>query len=289
MFWRGKEMKQGDLCFVNELHQELEREDMLKVIKHELKQQSHIMAIFYSDNYSHDLNLHLNIVVQPIFYQEMIEHKRLLASKFGKVLFFEENRQQRNTIIVHYENLLKVFITFHHPKLLKPSIDYKKITIVKDSYGLMAYINEQSDKIKDAFNFEDLDNWRTKFFSNYYEFYRSLQCQESYQVGHCLDVMRWLVATMWMVQNGNKPNSYLDWAHMEGHDSLLSSAQQEKLKQWEHRASDKKLEEIVNLIVEEFNSLHEELCAKLQLVEEQDYVYRVLARAKQFGSIQQAI
>lgn len=289
MFWRGKEMKQGDLCFVNELHQELEREDMLKVIKHELKQQSHIMAIFYSGNYSHDLNLHLNIVVQPIFYQEMIEHKRLLASKFGKVLFFEENRQQRNTIIVHYENLLKVFITFHHPKLLKPSIDYKKITIVKDSYGLMAYINEQSDKIKDAFNFEDVDNWRTKFFSNYYEFYRSLQGQESYQVGHCLDVMRWLVATMWMVQNGNKPNSYLDWAHMEGHDSLLSSAQQEKLKQWEHRASDKKLEEIVNLIVEEFNSLHEELCAKLQLVEEQDYVYRVLARAKQFGSIQQAI
>ena len=51
--------------------------------------------------------------------------------------------------------------------------------------------------------------------------------------------MRWLVAMMWMIQNG-KPNHYLDWAHLEGNDSLLSVTQQEKLKQWEHHTSDKK-------------------------------------------------
>lgn len=279
-------MRQGDLGFVNQLHLELEREDMIKVIKQELKQQSHMMAIFYTDHYSNDLNLHLNIVVQPIFYQEMIKYKRKLASKFGKVLFFEENRQQPNTITVHYENLVKVFITFHHPKLLQPSIDFKKVTIVQDTYGLMAYISKESEKIKDIFSLEDLEDWRTKFFSTYYEFYRSLQNHEAYQVDHCLDVMRWLVAMMWMIQNGNKPNHYLDWAHLEGHDSLLSVAQQEKLKQWEHHTSDKNVEEIVDLIVEEFTLLHENFCMKLQLVEEQNYVYRVLARAKQFGVIQ---
>lgn len=279
-------MRQGDLCFVNQLHLELEREDMIKVIKQELKQQSHMMAIFYTDHYCNDLNLHLNIVVQPIFYQEMIKHKRALASKFGKVLFFEENRQQPNTMTVHYENLLKVFITFHHPKFLQPSLDFKKVTIVKDTYGLMAYINKESEKMKHNFSFEELEDWRTKFFSTYYEFYRSLQSHEAYQVDHCLDVMRWLVAMMWMIQNGNKPNHYLDWAHLEGNDSLLSVTQQEKLKQWEYHTSDKNVEEIVDLIVEEFTSLHENLCMKLQLAEEQNYVYRVLARAKQFGVTQ---
>ena len=66
------------------------------------------------------------------------------------------------------------------------------------------------------------------------------------------------------------------------------SRQQEKLKQWEHHTSDKNVEEIVDLIVEEFTLLHENLCMKLQLVEEQNYVYRVLARAKQFGVTQPA-
>ena len=50
----------------------------------------------------------------------------------------------------------------------------------------------------------------------------------------------------------------------------------------------KNVEEIVDLIVEEFTLLHENLCMKLQLVEEQNYVYRVLARAKQFGVTQPA-
>ena len=125
-------MKKGELYYVNEVHRELEREDLLKIIKQELKKNPHIIAIFYSDfiRESCELDLHLNLVVQPAFYQETLQHKRAIASTFGKVLFFEEDMKQQNTIIVHYESLLKVFVTFHDLKEIQPSINYKNIMIV---------------------------------------------------------------------------------------------------------------------------------------------------------------
>ncbi len=321
-------MKKGEVYLVNEVHQELEREDLLQTIKYELKQNHQIMAIFYTGfiEQSYDSNLHLHMVVQPVFYEETLQHKRVIASTFGKVLFFEEDMKQQETIIVHYENLLKVFITFHDPKMLKPSIDYKKITIIDDPYGIISYIYEQSkalsyilsfedlDNWRTKFfssyyefygiisyiyeqskalsyilSFEDLDNWRTKFFSSYYEFYRSLQVNESYKARHCLDVMRWLVATMWMIEDGNKPNDYLDWSHMEGNDSVLNTSQKQKLKQWGLSTSPKELQEVIKSIVEEFYQLHEMRCMKLHLMEDEDYVYRILSRVKQFGSIKEAI
>ena len=42
-------MKKGELYSVNEVHRELEREDLLKIIKQELKKNPHIIAVFYSD------------------------------------------------------------------------------------------------------------------------------------------------------------------------------------------------------------------------------------------------
>ena len=39
-------MKKGELYYVNEVHRELEREDLLKIIKQELKKNPHIIAIF---------------------------------------------------------------------------------------------------------------------------------------------------------------------------------------------------------------------------------------------------
>ncbi len=284
-------MKKGEVYLVNEVHQELEREDLLQTIKYELKQNHQIMAIFYTGfiEQSYDSNLHLHMVVQPVFYEETLQHKRVIASTFGKVLFFEEDMKQQETIIVHYENLLKVFITFHDPKMLKPSIDYKKITIIDDPYGIISYIYEQSKALSYILSFEDLDNWRTKFFSSYYEFYRSLQVNESYKARHCLDVMRWLVATMWMIEDGNKPNDYLDWSHMEGNDSVLNTSQKQKLKQWGLSTSPKELQEVIKSIVEEFYQLHEMRCMKLHLMEDEDYVYRILSRVKQFGSIKEAI
>ena len=200
-----------------------------------------------------------------------------------------EHLKQQNTIIVHYESLVKVFVTFHDLKEIQPSIDYKKIMIVDDPYGIMTYVSEESKNLQYTLSFEDLDSWRTKFFSNYYEFYRSVYVDESYKARHCLNVMRWLVATMWMIQEGNKPNVYLDWSHMEGSESILKLEQQNKLKKWGFSASIKELEEVLKSIVDEFYQLHEEFCRKLHLAEEQDYVYRILSRVKQFGSIQPGV
>ncbi len=42
-------MKKGELYYVNEVHRELEREDLLKIIKQELKKNPHIISVFYSD------------------------------------------------------------------------------------------------------------------------------------------------------------------------------------------------------------------------------------------------
>ena len=176
-------MKKGELYYVNEVHRELEREDLLKIIKQELKKNPHIISVFYSDliEGSSELDLHLNLVVQPAFYKETLQHKRAIASTFGKVLFFEEDMKQQSTIIVHYESLVKVFVTFHDVKEIQPSIDYKKIIIVDDPYGIMTYVSEESKNLQYTLSFEDLDSWRTKFFSNYYEFYRSFYVDESYK------------------------------------------------------------------------------------------------------------
>lgn len=278
-------MKKGELCRVNEFHQELEREALLQTIKYELKQNDQVMAIFYTDfiDESYDSDLQLHVVVQPAFYEKILNHKRMIGSSLGKVLFFEEDIKKKETIIVYYENLLKVFITFHHPKMLKPSIDYRKITIVDDPYGIMSYIHEQSKALSYVLTYEELDNWRTKFFSSYYEFNRSLQVNESYKARHCLDVMCWLVATMWMVEDGSKPNDYLDWSHIEGDDSVLTMYQKQKLKQWDFSASTKELQEAIKPIIEEFYQLHEMHCVKLHLMEDKDYVYRILSRVKQVG------
>ena len=40
-------MKKGELYYVNEVHRELEREDLLKIIKQELKKNPHIISVFY--------------------------------------------------------------------------------------------------------------------------------------------------------------------------------------------------------------------------------------------------
>lgn len=283
-------MNKGELYDVNGLHQELERETLMQTIKQELKKYSHFIASFYSNfmEVSHELDLHLNIVVQPAFYQETLQHKRMIASTFGKVLFFEEEMRHSNRIIVHYESLLKVFITFHDLKVLQPSMDYQKVMTIDDPYGIIAYVSEESKNLKYTLSFEDLDSWRTKFFSNYYEFHRSFYIDECYKARHCLNVMRWLVAAMWMIEGGNKPNGYLDWSHMEGNDSVLKLEQQKKLKQWGFSSSNKELEVVLKSIVNEFYQLHEGFCEALHVMEEKDYVYRILSRAKQLVFIQSA-
>lgn len=275
-------MTQGDLLLKTGTKLELEREEMFDEIQRELEQHPHVMAFFYeTPKYmKHSENIYLNILIQPAFYREFSNHKRSLATIWGEVLFYEEDYFEGEKVIIHYKNLIKVHLKLLKPQDLKPSFQYKDIEISYDPYGIIAYISEHSESSEYRITFEEVDNWRTKFFANYYELHRSLAYHEIYQAIHSLDVMRWLIAMMWMIRVNVQPNKYLDWTYIEGGDSVLTKEQQEKLKMWKLIDEPKDLMKTLNLVVEEFKGLHYELCQEFNVIEDPDYVERIIAHAK---------
>lgn len=272
-------MKQGELLIADGIKVDLAREEMLDLIEGDLQHHSHVMAYFY-ELPKHSVSsgeIHLSVVLQPAFYDSFIHHQRSLVAHWGKVLFYEES-YYTGQLVVHYESLVKLHLRLYEPKDIKPSIHYKEIEVAYDPYGLMNYVSELSESSAYKLNYETLDTWRNKFFASYYELYRSSKAGESYQMLHSLDVMRWLIATMWCIKNGKKPNAYLDWSRMEGQESVLSREEQEKLKQWQVDGTAKELKKTVDLILEEFKTLHTEVCIKLDIIEDEVFIERILTR-----------
>lgn len=278
-------MTQDGLLLKIETKLELEREEMSDVIQKELEQHPHVMAFFYETPRHMRLNenIYLNVVIQPAFYTEFSNHRRSLATIWGEVLFYEEDYYEGIKVIIHYKNLIKVHLRLLKPQDLKPSFQYKNIEISYDPYGIVTYISDHSESSEYRMTFEELDNWRTKFFANYYELHRSLNRREMYQAIHTLDVMRWLIATMWMIRANVQPNKYLDWTSIEGTDSVLTEEQREKLRMWKLTEEPKELTKTLKLVVEEFKLLHCHLCQEFSVIEDPDYVERIIAHAKIAG------
>lgn len=275
-------MKQGELLGTDGIKIDLAREEMLDGIESDLEHHAHVMAYFYEFP-KHSVNhqeIHLSVVVQPVFYENFVKHKRSLVAAWGKVLFYEEDYYYSTQLVVQYDNLVKLYLKLYEPKDIKPSVYYKEIEVAYDPYGLMNYVAEKSECSAYQLNYEALDNWRSKFFASYYELYRSLNANEPYQSLHSLDVMRWLIATMWLLKAGKKPNSYLNWSRMQGQESILTPKEQEKLMSWRVEGSVEALKEKVDLILEEFKVLHKEACLKLDLIEDEEFIDRILTRIK---------
>ena len=278
IFWRIG-MKKGELM-KSGIQVDLAREEILDLIGAELQRDEHVMAYFYEAS-KHSLNrqeIQLCLVVQPAYYENFIKHKKSLVANWGKVLFYEENYYISTQLTVYYDNLVKLELKLFEPKDLKPSIYYKEIEVAYDPYGLMEYVVEVSDTTTVQLNYEVLDHWRSKFFASYYDLYRSIKSRESYQIQHDLDVMRWLIVTMWLLKAGQRPNRYLNWSRIEGQESILSVEQQAKLKNWHVEEIKEGCQEIVNLILEEFKILHRELYEKLDIVEDEGFIERILTR-----------
>ena len=273
-------MKQGELLATDGIKIDLEREDMLDVIENDLEHHHHIMAYFYEFP-KHSVNhqeIYLSVVVQPVFYENFVKHKRSLVAAWGKVLFYEEDYYDVTRLVVQYDSLVKLHLKLYEPKDVKPSVHHKKIEVAYDPYGLMNYVAEKSECSAYQLNYEALDNWRSKFFASYYELYRSINARESYQTLHSLDRMRWLISTMWILKAGKVPNHYLNWSRMEGPESILTTEEQEKLISWRVEGTLEDLKEKVDLILEEFKTLHKEICWKLDLIEDEAFIERILTR-----------
>lgn len=90
--------------------------------------------------------------------------------------------------------------------------------------------------------------------------------------------MRWLISTMWILKAGKVPNHYLNWSRMEGPESILTAEEQEKLISWRVEGTLEDLKEKVDLILEEFKTLHKEICWKLDLIEDEAFIERILTR-----------
>lgn len=273
-------MKKGELLVTDGIKVDLAREEMLDLIEGDLQHHPHVIAYFY-EMPKHSANhqeIHLSVVVQPVFYHNFISHRRSLVANWGRVLFYEDNYYTTAQIDAHYDNLVKLCLKLYEPKDLKPSIHYKEIEVAYDPYGLMSYVSELSESTTYQLNYETLDNWRSKFFASYYELYRSSNANEPYQLSHSLDSMRWLMATMWMIRDGKKPNTYLNWSRMAGQESVLTQEEQEKLNQWRIDEDTSGLKGIIDLILEEFKVLHKEVCLKLDIIEDEEFIERILTR-----------
>ena len=270
-------MKQGELLATDGIKIDLEREDMLDVIENDLEHHHHIMAYFYEFP-KHSVNhqeIYLSVVVQPVFYENFVKHKRSLVAAWGKVLFYEEDYYDVTRLVVQYDSLVKLHLKLYEPKDVKPSVHHKKIEQSDNKKAQIIYHN--LSKVI-TYNYEALDNWRSKFFASYYELYRSINARESYQTLHSLDRMRWLISTMWILKAGKVPNHYLNWSRMEGPESILTAEEQEKLISWRVEGTLEDLKEKVDLILEEFKTLHKEICWKLDLIEDEAFIERILTR-----------
>ncbi|MGL4374624.1 MAG: hypothetical protein ACRCS6_12600, partial [Turicibacter sp.] len=162
------------------------------------------------------------------------------------------------------------------PQDLMPSIWNKQIEIGFDPYGVMEHIRQESKSFMYDFNAKELDKWRSNFFANYYDLYRSLKRQEYYQAMHMMDTLRWLMVSGWMMEEDHVPNNYLDWSKVEGKRSMLKQDQIEKLISWDVTRNQSVIQLASISIIQEFKELHARLCKKASVSENSEWIEKVL-------------
>lgn len=256
------------------------RQDIKKAIERDLTDDMYIIAVFYggsignanSDDYS---DIDLRIVVTEDAFEDYRKNKKKRANNWGNVLFFEDI-PYANYSTAHYDNFVKVDMFYYRLKDILPSIWLRNIEVLYDSSELLEDIVKKSRTLIFKPSIEDVELWRTKFFAHLHEAYRRVMRNEIYYALHCLDNLRFLMATAWYMEAGIQPNALGDWAKIEGDRSKLQDWQLVQLSKWGSGRNPSEIMSVVASMTSDFKRVHQSLCEMVGMDEDTEWVEKVL-------------
>ncbi|RXJ04302.1 hypothetical protein DS745_02645 [Anaerobacillus alkaliphilus] len=246
-----------------------QRKKLINAIERDLLGDDNILAVFYggsigngcTDLYS---DIDLRIVVKDDMFEQYRLNKKERAKTWGNVLFFEDFPWTTYSI-AHFDTFIKVDTFYYHIKGIQPSVWLQEIKIVKDSQGFVDQVVEKSRKLSYLPSLQDVDIWRTKFFSYVHEVYRRVQRGEIYYALQCIDNLRLSITTGWFMVAGIQPNTFGDWAKIEGSRSRLEGWQLSLLEGWYSKRDREDIFKVTKAIIPEFKKIHESLCEMVGL------------------------
>ncbi|WP_440897736.1 aminoglycoside 6-adenylyltransferase [Amphibacillus sp. Q70] len=257
------------------------RENLLSAIEQDLLNDENILSVFYGGsigNKNTDLysDIDLRIVVKDEVFEEYRLNKKERAKNWGDVLFFEDFPWAPYSI-AHYDTFIKVDIFYYKVNDIQPSVWLQNIKIVRDTNYLMKNILEKSAKLSYSPDVQEVEIWRTKFLAYVHEAYRRIMRKEIYYALHCLDNLRLSMVTGWYMDAGFQPNTFGDWAKLEGSRSKLLEWQLNHLEEWHSSRAPDDIFKVIKSIIPEFLNVHKRLCEKLAIDENPKRIERILS------------
>ncbi|MFL0584005.1 nucleotidyltransferase domain-containing protein [Solibacillus silvestris] len=256
------------------------RQELMEAIELDLISDENVLAIFYggsigsgeTDLYS---DIDLRIVVKDGVYEEYRLNKKQRAKNWGKVLFFEDFHWA-NYSTAHSRTFIKVDSFYYKSMDIKPSIWLQKLKIVHDPTRLIQDVLTKSAALTYRPSVHEIEHWRTKFFAYLHEAYRRVMRNEIYYALHNLDNLRLSLVTGWYMEEGIQPNTFGDWAKLEGDRSKLNERQLSLLIQWQCSREQDDILNVMKSIIREFIPIHKKLCEQYGIDENSDWVTEIL-------------
>lgn len=256
------------------------RQKLMSVIEADLIKDKNVRAVFYggsigkqqTDLYS---DIDLRIVVKDEMYEDYRKNKKQRAKSWGNVLFFEDFPWTTYSI-AHYEGFLKVDSFYFKINDLQPSVWLQHIKIIHDATGVLPSLLEKSKRMHYEPTVEEFERWRGKCFAYIHETYRRVMRNERYYALQCLDHLRLSIILAWHMEAGTPPNTFGDWAKLEGPRSFLSESQLMLLEHWHSSREPRNIMIVLKMMFPEFKRVHNVLCHNFGLPEDPDWVDRLL-------------
>lgn len=258
------------------------RAKLMENIELDLMNDDQVLAVYYGGsigNRNTDLysDIDLRIVVNDDHFEEYRINKKQRAKKWGNVLFFEDFPWSTYSI-AHYDTFIKVDTFYYRMTDIQPSIWLQNIKIVLDRTGIMKKTLQQSNALSYVPTIEEVETWRTKFFAYVHETYRRIMREEIYYSLQCIDYLRFSMVTAWYMEMGIQPNTFGDWAKIEGNQSRLTDCQLSLLKQWFSKRNPNEMLQVIKNMIPEFKRVHKSLCKQIGLDQDPKWVDQVLRK-----------
>ena len=256
------------------------RQELMEAIELDLINDENVLAVFYGGsigNEETDLysDIDLRIVVKDEVYEEYRLNKKQRASNWGNVLFFEDFHWA-NYSTAHYRSFIKVDSFYYKKVDMKPSIWTRKLKIVHDPTGLIHDVLTKSADLMYRPSILEIEHWRTKFFAYLHEAYRRMMRKEVYYALHNIDNLRLSMITGWYMEAGMQPNTFGDWAKLEGDRSKLSDRQLSLLIQWQCCREQEEILNVMKNIIPEFIQIHKKVCEQYGVDENPEWVKEII-------------
>jgi hypothetical protein len=261
-------------------HLPMDRQKLIEAIERDLIKDHHVIAIFYGGSIGNEntdvySDIDLRVVVKDEVFEEYRLNKKKRASQWGNVLFYEDF-PWTNYSVAHFDNFIKVDTFYYQTQQLEPSVWLKNIKIVFDPIGMMKEIHKKSNLLTYTPSLQEIELWRTKCFAYFHETYRRMMRKELYYALHCVDNLRLSMIAAWYMEAGIQPNTFGDWARLEGERSKLKDWQLALLESWSCGRDPEEIQNTMESMVPEFKRVYESLCGKVGIDENSEWVDEII-------------